>query len=73
MSGFHRPDRHCLQQARSAVRCSASRMRRGELHPTAKQALLAEKGGMERAEGGGGGAGKRRDKERRESGRGYIT
>ena len=24
--GFHRPDRHCLHQARSAVRCSASRM-----------------------------------------------
>ena len=32
-SGFHRPGRHCLHQARSAVRCSASRMK-GELHPT---------------------------------------
>ena len=35
MSGFHRPGRHCLHQARSAVRCSASRMK-GELHPTNK-------------------------------------
>ena len=25
-SGFHQPGRHCLHQARSAVRCSASRM-----------------------------------------------
>ena len=33
MSGFPRPGRHCLHQARSAVRCSASRMK-GELHPT---------------------------------------
>ena len=32
-SGFHRPGRHCLHQARSAVRCSASRMK-GELHHT---------------------------------------
>ena len=31
--GFHQPDRHCLYQARSAVRCSASRMK-GELHPS---------------------------------------
>ena len=33
MSRFHRPGRHCLHQARSAVRCPASRMK-GELHPT---------------------------------------
>ena len=32
-SDFHRPGRHCLHQARSAVRCSASRMKSG-LHPT---------------------------------------
>ena len=32
MSGFHRPGRRRLHQARSAVRCSASRMK-GELHP----------------------------------------
>ena len=32
-SGFHRPGRHCLHQARSVVRCRASRMK-GELHPT---------------------------------------
>ena len=32
-SGFHQPDRHCLHQARSAVKCSASRMR-GKLHPS---------------------------------------
>ena len=32
-SGFHRPGRHCLHQARSAVRCWASRTK-GELHPT---------------------------------------
>ena len=32
-SGFHRLGRHCLQQARSAVRCLASPMK-GELHPT---------------------------------------
>ena len=30
-SGCHRPGRHCLHQARSAVRCSASRMK-GERH-----------------------------------------
>ena len=30
-SGLHQPDRHCLHQARSAVRSSASRMK-GELH-----------------------------------------
>ena len=33
MSGFHRPGRHCLRQARSAVRCLASRMK-SELHPS---------------------------------------
>ena len=33
MSGFRRPGRHCLHQARSAVRCSASRVK-GELHRT---------------------------------------
>ena len=32
-SGSHRPGRHCLHQARSAVRCWASR-RKGEPHPT---------------------------------------
>ena len=32
-SGFQRPGRHCLHQVRSAVRCSASRMK-GELHPS---------------------------------------
>ena len=32
-SGFHQPSRHCLHQARSTVRCSASRMKGGELHP----------------------------------------
>ena len=32
MLGFHQPGRHCLHQARSAVGCSASRMK-GELHP----------------------------------------
>ena len=30
------PSRHCLHQARSAVRCRASRMK-GELHPTKKR------------------------------------
>ena len=34
--GFHQPGRHCLHQARSAVRCSASRMK-GELHPSKKR------------------------------------
>ena len=29
--GFHQPGRHCLHQARSAVRCSTNRMK-GELH-----------------------------------------
>ena len=33
MSGFHQSGRHCLHQTRSAVRCSASRMK-GELHPS---------------------------------------
>ena len=32
-SDFHRPGRHCFDQARSAVRCSASSLK-GELHPT---------------------------------------
>ena len=32
-SDFHQPGRHFLHQARSAVRCSASRMK-GELHPS---------------------------------------
>ena len=32
-SGVHRPGRHCLHQARSAVRCWGSRIK-GELHPT---------------------------------------
>ena len=32
-SGFHQPGKHCLHQPRSAVRCSASRMK-GELHPS---------------------------------------
>ena len=32
-SGFHQPGRHCLHQARSALRYSASRMK-GELHPS---------------------------------------
>ena len=30
-SGFHRPGRRCLHQARSAVRCSASRMKWGRI------------------------------------------
>ena len=35
-SDFHRPGRHCLHQARSTVRSSASRMKgiMGDLHPT---------------------------------------
>ena len=32
-SVFHRPGRHCLHQAQSAVRCWASRTK-GKLHPT---------------------------------------
>ena len=32
-SSFHQPGRYCLHQARSAVRCWASRIK-GELHPT---------------------------------------
>ena len=32
-SGFHQPGIHCLHQARSAVSCSASRMK-GDLHPS---------------------------------------
>ena len=35
---FHRPGRHCSHQARSAVRCSASRMK-GELHLGTKEPL----------------------------------
>ena len=34
--GFHRPGRQCLHQARSTVRCGASRMK-GELHHTKKR------------------------------------
>ena len=30
--GFHQPGKQCLHEARSAVRCLASRMK-GELHP----------------------------------------
>ena len=33
MSGFGRPGRYCLHQARSAVTCPASLMK-GERHPT---------------------------------------
>ena len=33
MSGFHRPGRHCMHQARSTVRCSLIRVK-SELHPT---------------------------------------
>ena len=36
-SAFHQPDRHCLHQARSAVRCSASCIK-GELHPSKNRA-----------------------------------
>ena len=36
-SGFQQPGGHCLHQARSAVRYSASRMK-GELHPNTKNA-----------------------------------
>ena len=32
-SGFHQTGRHCLHQARRAVRCSASRMK-GDVHPS---------------------------------------
>ena len=39
LSGFHQSGRHCLQQARSAVRCSASRMK-GELHPSKNRPLV---------------------------------
>ena len=37
-SGFHQPGRHFLHRARSAVRCSASRMK-GELHPSKNRSL----------------------------------
>ena len=41
-SGFHRSGRHCLHQAlRSAVSCSASRMK-GELHPTKNRVMRGE-------------------------------
>ena len=36
MSGFHRPGRHCMHRAQSAVGRWASRMK-GELHPTKKR------------------------------------
>ena len=59
MSGFHRPGRHRVHQARSAVRCSAGRMN-GELHlvstknhlwgtpPHLVHALLAMDGSFEK-------------------------
>ena len=34
---FHQPGRHCLHQARHAVRCSTSRTK-GELHPSENRA-----------------------------------
>ena len=37
-SRFHQRGRHWLHQARSAVRCSASRMK-GELHPSKNRSL----------------------------------
>ena len=40
-SGFHRPGRHCLQQARGAARRWASRMK-AELHPTKNTAFEAD-------------------------------
>ena len=40
-SGFHRPGRHCLLQARNAVRCSASRVK-GELHLALRAACQAD-------------------------------
>ena len=43
-SGFHQPGTHCLHQARSAVRCSASRMN-GELH-LSKDSLQSEEGSI---------------------------
>ena len=43
MFGFHQPGRHCLHQARSAVRCSASRMK-GELHPSESHARKTDFG-----------------------------
>ena len=42
-SGFHQPGRQCLHQARSAVRCSASRMK-GELHPSQGTARKTDSG-----------------------------
>ena len=41
-SGFRRLGRHCLHQARSAVRCSASRMK-GEPLPCDCEALFVER------------------------------
>ena len=38
-SGFYRPGRHCLHQGRSAARCWASRMKKGELHPLRRTAF----------------------------------
>ena len=43
-SGFHRPGSPCLHQARSAVRCLASRMK-GELHPTKNSLCEADVSG----------------------------
>ena len=40
-SGFHRPGRHCMYQAQSAVRCSASSVK-GELHPTTMMRTACE-------------------------------
>ena len=63
-SGFHQPGRHCLHQARSAVRCSASPMK-GELPPSKNRSkdglthhaptflLMGGSGGGEKGRGGG--------------------
>ena len=40
--GFHRPGRHCLHQARSALICWGKRME-GELHPTCEADFLAHR------------------------------
>ena len=56
-SGCHRPGRHCLHQARSAVWCRASR-KKGELHPTKNR--LPRGLALDEAGGGGGGAGSAR-------------
>ena len=39
-SGFHQPGRHCSHQTRSAVRCSASRMK-GELQEPLVRSISA--------------------------------